>query len=148
MQFKQYISRRVKNKEYIKSQIILPKKLVEQLDWKSGDNLEGKKTPNGLLMYRTDPKEKIKKIDYEQFEKAVISILMSIPNGCLWSELQQKSSLPQKTPSSIWTNRMIHEGKLERHRDPKTSRFIWKLSNECLRNQASRINGWMSPRSG
>lgn len=146
MQFKQYVTRRFKDKEYIRNQIVLPKKLVEPLDWKSGDNLEGKITSNSLLIYKTDPKEMIKKINYEQFEKMVINILMSNPNGCSWSELQQKSGISQKTPSPIWTNRMIHEGKLERYRDTKTSSFIWKLP-EYLKNHGSRLNGWIPPRS-
>jgi len=147
MQFRQYVSRRVKDKDYIKNQVVLPKKLVEQLKWKSGDYVEGKITSNGLLIYKTDSKEKIKKIDYEQFEKTVVSTLMSIPNGCFWSELQQKSGLLQKTPSSIWVNRMISDGKLERYRDPKTSSFIWKLPDDYFKNHGSRINGWIPPRS-
>lgn len=143
MKLQKSISRRLRDKEYSKFQLAIPNNLIAQLNWMVGDNLEGKVTTKGLLIYKAEAKQRQERIDYEQFKERITSALSHLPQGCIWTELRLKAGLTQVTPSPMWVRMLEKEGGLERFHEPGTSRTIWKLSKEQLAIETSRLNHWM-----
>lgn len=128
---------------------MLPNNAIEQVGWTQGDYLDVRVTPKGMLIYKTDPKQKTKQLSYEEFKEAVTRTLSTIPKGCPWSELKLKADLKQRTPSPIWVRRMENERILERVRDHATFRVIWRLSQEqSAPSTLSTLNGWTEKRTG
>ena len=149
MRLQRSISRRLRGKEYVKYQIVIPNSAVVQLGWSPGDQLESGVNSKGLLVYKVEPTQKNKRPDYKQFKEAVTSVLMSLRQGCTWSELRLKAGLHQKTPSPTWVERMENENILERIRDSVTSQVTWRLPEEYFRSFCREIlNGYMTRTGG
>jgi len=149
MKLQRSISRRLGGKEYAKHQIVVPNSTVEQLGWRHGDYLEVRVTPRGLLIYRAERRQRFERPSYQQFKEAVTDVLMTLPQGCTWSELRSKTGLNQLTPSPLWVKRMEGERSLERIRDPATSRVVWKIPEERLiLASRSTLNGWTERSTG
>ena len=144
MKLQKSISRRLGDKEYSKFQVAIPNNFITQLSWEAGDNLEGKVTTKGLLICKTEEKQRQKKTDYEQFKDIVTRTLASVPEGCTWTELRLKAGLTQVTPSPIWVRMMDDEGILKRFQEPSTSRIIWKLSKEHSASNDSTLTDWIA----
>jgi bifunctional DNA-binding transcriptional regulator/antitoxin component of YhaV-PrlF toxin-antitoxin module len=144
MKLQKSISRRLRDKVYSKFQVAIPNNLISQLKWEAGDNLEGKITKKGLLIYKTEQKQRRERIDYEHFKDIVTRTLASMPEGCTWTELRLKSGLTQVTPSPIWVKTMKDEGILKRFKEPGTSRLIWKLCKEHFKTEVSTLNPWIA----
>lgn len=144
MKLQKSISRRLRDKEYSKFQIAIPNNLISQLKWEAGDNLEGKTTPKGLLICKTEQKQRQERIDYEHFKDIVTRTLASVPEGCTWTELKLKAGLTQVTPSPIWVKMMKDEGILKRFPELGTSRIIWKLSEERSIPNGLTLNHWLA----
>jgi len=71
-------------------------------------------------------------------------VLMSLRQGCIWSELRLKAGLHQRTPSPTWVERMEDEKILERIPDPVTSQVTWKLPEEYFTSvRGETLNGYM-----
>lgn len=58
MKLQSQVSSKVGNKEYIKSWIVVPDKLLKKLNWKSGQELEGEVKDGKLII-----KKKLEKKD-------------------------------------------------------------------------------------
>jgi hypothetical protein len=142
MKLQRSISRHAGGKAYTKNQIVIKNDTIVKLGWNQGDQLETRITPKGLLLYKVDPKQRAKKLCYNEFREAVISTLRSIPHGCAWSELKLRAGLQQLTPSPIWVRRLEDERNLKRVRDPVTSKVLWKPVD--ITTDRSRLNGWIS----
>jgi hypothetical protein len=132
------------DKEYFKFQVAIPKNFIIRLNWEAGDNLEGKITTKGLLIYKTEQKQRQERIGYEQFRERITSTLASFPQGCAWTELRLKAGLTQVTPSPIWVKMIENEGILKRFQEPSTSRIIWKSPKEHFAPKSMTLTHWMS----
>jgi hypothetical protein len=115
---------------------------VQKLGWGQGDQLESRINARGLLLYKVERRNQIRATGYDSFREAITRVLITLPKGCTWSELRQKTDLPQLTPSPIWVRRMEDEKHLERIRDPKTSQVIWRLPRELPVVTDTTLNGW------
>lgn len=139
MRLQRSISRRMNGKAYIKNQVVISNHDIVKLGWNQGDELETRITSKrSLLIYKVEPKPHVKKLSYEEFRDAIISLLRCIPDGCTWSDLKVRADLKQLTPSPIWVRRMEDERRLERVLDPITSKVFWKYVDR------SKLNGWVS----
>ena len=81
MRLQRSVSRRLRGKEYIKYQIVIPNSAVAQLGWSPGDQLESRVNSKGLLVYKVEPTQQNERPDYEQFKDTVTSVLMSSRQG-------------------------------------------------------------------
>jgi len=142
MKLQRSISRRIGGQEYVKHQVVIPNNVITQVGWNLGDHIEARVTARGILLYRTDPKQPSKRLDYDQFRRMVVGALTTIPQGCSWSELRIKAGLKQKTPSPIWVKQLEEETGMKRLQDETNSRMIWRLPMQQPRS-LSILNSWM-----
>jgi len=150
MKLQKSISRRIGGREYVKHQVVIPNNIITQAGWSPRDHIEARTTARGILLYKTEPMQSDKRLEYEQFKSTVVNALTTVPQGCTWSELRLKSGVEQKTPSPVWVRRMEAENSLQRARDQATSQIIWKLPLEYFASaNLSTLNGWTgkSPKS-
>ena len=143
MKLQKSISRIVGDKEYFKHQVTIPNNFITQLGWEVGDNLDPSITAKGLLFYKTERKERQKRMDYEEFKDKIAYTLATLPQGSTWAALRLKAGLTQATPSAIWVKRMEDEGILKRFQEPDTSRIIWKSSKGQPIPNGSTLNQWL-----
>jgi len=143
MKLQRSVSRRIGSREYIKHQVIISNNLITQVGWRPGDHIEARVTAKGILLYKTEPMQSDKRLDYEQFKRTVVNALTTVPQGCTWSELRIKAGLIQLTPSPIWVRRMEEEKSLQRIRDSTMSQSIWKLPEQHIASASrSTLNDW------
>jgi hypothetical protein len=124
------ISRRVGGKEYVKSELVIPRELVQKLRWSDDQTVDFK--PHGsnkLLLIPTEPKQTPVKLAFEAFAATVLRVLTENPQGLTWSRIRELGRLEQATPNPIWVYRMEKEHGLQRIRDGKTMRVVWKLTD-------------------
>ena len=145
MRLQKSVTRCVNGKEYVKHQLVIPNDFTSQLGWSGGDHIQGEITRRGFLLCKVEPIEQSKRLSYQEFKCTVAEFLSTRPEGTTWQEIRAETGLPQLTPSPIWVNRMKEENGLERHRDPETSKTIWKLPKE-YHGSASKatLNGWVA----
>lgn len=136
-------SHRLRGREYVKHQVVIPNTIMEQLGWVQGDQLEARISPKGLLLYKIALKPKARKLGYEEFKGAVLKVLSGLPKGCVWSELRQLASLRQRTPSPLWVKKLEDENVLIRIKDPATSQIVWSLSERVSSQIRGTLNGWI-----
>ena len=63
--------------------------------------------------------------DYELFKKKVYGKLRSYKNGLTWTEIREKTGLPQKVPYNAWTKRLEKEINLQRVKDARG--VVWLI---------------------
>jgi bifunctional DNA-binding transcriptional regulator/antitoxin component of YhaV-PrlF toxin-antitoxin module len=130
------------NREYVKHQIVIPNRIIDQLEWSQGDCIEATIRSKGLLLRKIRQESKLEELDYEQFKEAVLKVLQSLPEGCAWSKLRQLATLYQKTPSPLWVKKLEDENILLRTKDQTTSQLIWSLREPTQIHQS--LNGWIT----
>jgi bifunctional DNA-binding transcriptional regulator/antitoxin component of YhaV-PrlF toxin-antitoxin module len=125
------ISRRVCSKEYLKSELTIPRELLRQLGWLDNQSVEFKVYGgNKLLLVPTQPKPKPVKLTFDAFASAVLGILSLQPQGSTWSRIRQLAGLQGRTPNPTWVYRLEKEYGLQRTRD-KTLQVLWKLNQQA-----------------
>jgi antitoxin component of MazEF toxin-antitoxin module len=126
------ISRRVADREYVKSELVIPRALVQKLAWSDDQTVDFKlHGTNKLLLIPTEPKQSPVKFAFETFAAAVLRVLTENPQGLAWSRIRELGELEQTTPNPIWVYRMEKEHGLRRTRDGKTLQTTWRLDSEA-----------------
>jgi len=124
------ISRRVADRKYVKSELVIPRELVQKLRWSDTQTIDFKPYgSNKLLLIPTEPKQRQVKLAFETFAATVLRVLTEHPQGLTWSRIRELGRLEQATPNPIWVYRMEKEHGLQRIRDGKTMRVVWKLTD-------------------
>jgi len=122
------ISRRLGAKEYRKSELVIPRELVQRLSWADDQTIDFKPYGNDkLLLVPTEPKQRPVKLAFEAFAATVLRVLTGHPQGLTWSRIRDLGELEQTTPNPIWVYRMEKECGLERFRN-KTMQVLWRLN--------------------
>jgi len=124
------ISRRVADREYVKSELVIPRDLVQRLSWSDDQTIDFK--PYGsdkLLLIPIEPRQRPVKLAFETFAATVVRILAEHPQGLTWSRIRELGELEQATPNPIWVYRMEKECGLERTRD-KTLQVLWRVNQQ------------------
>jgi len=128
MQLQRQISRIVDGNEYAKWTIVIPPSQIEELGWNEGMELESSAKRKRLVVRpRTRPKEKPKKMSYEEFRERILETLKREPKGLSWTEVRDRLKLPQKVPNNLWVRMMEKDIRLVRTLDNKTAKTIWRL---------------------
>jgi antitoxin component of MazEF toxin-antitoxin module len=123
------ISRRVADREYVKSELVIPRELVQKLNWSDDQTIDFKLYgTNKLLLTPTEPKQRPVKPTFETFAGTVLKILAANPEGLTWSEIRELGRLEQATPNPTWVYRMEKEHNLQRLHDRKTLQTKWKIN--------------------
>jgi len=123
-------SRRVGSKEYVKSELVIPRELVQKLSWSNDQTINFRlHGSNKLLLIPTEPRQRPIKLAFETFAATVLRVLAEHPQGLIWSEIRQLGELSQITPNPIWVYRMQRERGLQRVRDGKSLQILWKLTS-------------------
>jgi hypothetical protein len=121
------ISRRVADREYVKSELVIPRELVQKLNWSDDQTVDFRPCGSDkLLLIPTEPKQRPAKPTFVAFAAAVMRVLTENPLGLTWSRIRELGELEQTTPNPIWVYRMENECGLKRTRD-KTLRILWRL---------------------
>lgn len=133
------ISRRVADREYVKSELVIPRELVQKLNWSDDQTVDFKPCGSDkLLLIPTEPKQRPVKFAFETFAAAVLTVLTENPQGLTWSQIRELGELEQATPNPIWVYRLEKEYGLQRDRDKRTSQLLWRLDlQESAKEQAS-----------
>ena len=125
------ISRRVCDKEYVKSDLVIPRDLVQKLNWSDDQTVDFRPYGgNKLLLIPTERKQTPVKRAFETFAAAVIRVLTENPQGLTWSRIRELGRLEQATPNPVWVYRMENEHGLHRTRDGKTLQVLWRLDQQ------------------
>ncbi len=114
-------------KEHYKYAITIPKKAVEKLKWKAGEELEAHVGEDYLVIkkIRGVKTKGEKKMSYEEFRMIVERILRVEPEGLTWTEIKKKAGFYQKVPNNMWVRLM--ETDIGLVRDKRERRTIWRL---------------------
>ena len=126
MKLQKHKSRVVDGKKYSKWVLVIPPNQINELCWSEGDELESFAKGQDLLIKRVlNPKEKPKKMTYDEFKMLISDFLKEKNQGMTWTKIRDELGLPQKVPNNLWV-RMLKEdiGLLREKRGAKT---IWKL---------------------
>ena len=122
------VSRRLEDREYLKSELAIPRELLQQLGWSDNQSVEFKVYGgNKLILVPTQPKPKPVKPTFADFASAVLKVLSLHPQGLAWSRIRQLAGVQGRTPNPTWVYRMEKEHGLQRTRDNKTMQVLWKL---------------------
>lgn len=125
------ISRRVADREYVKSELVIPRELVQKLNWSDDQTVDFRLHGSSkLLLIPTEPKQGPVKRVFETFAAAVIRVLTENPQGLTWSRIRELGRLEQATPNPIWVYRMENEHGLRRTRDGKALQLLWRLDQQ------------------
>jgi antitoxin component of MazEF toxin-antitoxin module len=125
------ISRRVGDKTYTKSELVIPQEYVNQLGWTQNQNVEFKPYGTGkLLLVPTAQKTNRTKPTFEAFATAVTKALRETLGGLTWFEIRRKAGLEQRTPNPMWVYRLEKECGVRRIRNGKNLQTVWKLQTE------------------
>lgn len=92
---------------------------------------------------QTKPKEKPKKMSYEEFKGKIFEILKTEPKGLSWTDIKNRLRLPQKVPNNLWVRMMERDIGLVRKLDAKTAKTIWRVQlpeSNPLKVKGGRIN--------
>ena len=126
------ISRRVADREYVKSELVIPRELVQRLSWSDDQTVDFRLYGGDkLLLIPTEPKQRPVKPTFVAFASAVLRVLTENPRGLAWSRIRELARLEQATPNPVWVYRMEKEHGLRRSRDGKTLQTTWRLDNEA-----------------
>lgn len=124
------ISRRVGDKTYVKSELVIPQEYVNQLGWSQNQNVEFKPYGTGkLLLIPTAEKTTPPKPTFENFAAAVTKALRENLEGLTWFDIRRKAGLEQRTPNPIWVYRLEKECRVRRVRNGRNLQTIWRLDN-------------------
>lgn len=124
------ISRRIGDKTYVKSELVIPQEYVHQLGWSQNQSVELKPYGTGkLLLIPTPQKTTAPKPTFETFAAAVTKALRETLGGLTWSEIRRKAGLEQRTPNPIWVYRLEKECGVRRVRNGKNLQTVWKLES-------------------
>jgi antitoxin component of MazEF toxin-antitoxin module len=121
------VSRRVRGKEYVKSDLVIPRELVQKLSWSDDQTINFRlHGSNKLLLIPTEPRQRPVKLAFETFAATVLRVLAEHPQGLAWSRIRELGELEQATPNPVWVYRLEKECGLERSHD-KALQVLWRL---------------------
>jgi bifunctional DNA-binding transcriptional regulator/antitoxin component of YhaV-PrlF toxin-antitoxin module len=114
-------------KEHYKYVITIPKKAIEKVKWKAGDELEAQVRENYLVVKKVEDeeREKGKKMSYDEFKKKIEEVLKIESEGLTWTGIKEKAKLQQKVPNNMWVKMM--ESEIGLVREKRERRTIWRL---------------------
>jgi len=114
-------------KEHYKYAITIPKKAVEKVKWKAGDELEAQVRENYLVVKKVgdEKMEEGKKMSYEEFKDKIEEVLKGESEGLTWTEIKERANLQQKVPNNMWVKMM--ESDIGLVREKRERRTIWRL---------------------
>ena len=122
------ISRRVAGREYVKSELVIPRELVQRLSWSDDQTIDFKVIgQDKLLLIPAQREPQLTEPNFENFAAAVTRALSPCAQGLTWSQIRQQSGLRQKTPNPVWVYKLEMEHNLRRIIDKKTSQTLWRL---------------------
>ncbi len=122
------ISRRIGNKTYTKSELVIPQEYVNQLGWSQNQNVEFKPSGTGkLLLIPTAQKTTPPKPTFENFAAAVTKALRDTIGGLTWYDLRKRAGLSQRTPNPTWVYRLERDHGLRRIQNGKNLQTVWLL---------------------
>jgi len=125
------ISRRVADREYMKSELVIPRALVQKLAWSDDQTIDFRlHGSNKLLLIPTEPTPETQKPTFENFAVKVMSVLAAHSQGLTWSKIRELAELEPVTPNPTWVYRLEKEYGLQRIRD-KTLQILWKLNPQA-----------------
>jgi bifunctional DNA-binding transcriptional regulator/antitoxin component of YhaV-PrlF toxin-antitoxin module len=114
-------------KEHYKYVVTLPKKPIEKIGWKAGDELEAEAMGNQIVIKKVEGGEmkEAKKMPYEEFKKKIEKILKEEPEGLTWTEIKKRANFQQKVPNNMWVKMMENDIGLVREKKERV--IIWRL---------------------
>ena len=122
------VSRYVGDNEYAKWIVIIPPSVVEELEWKEGQELESRAKGRTLVVKpQKERKEQPKKMSYDEFSDKIETLLKTEPEGLTWTEIRSTLKFPQKVPNNLWVRMMERDIGLVRELNAKTARKTWRL---------------------
>ena len=127
MKLQKQRSYKYEGKEHHKYVITIPKKAIEKVKWKAGDELEAQVRENYLVVKKVgdEEMEEEKKMSYEEFKEKVEEVLKVESAGLTWTEIKERAKLHQKVPNNMWVKMM--ESDIGLVREKKERRTIWRL---------------------
>lgn len=114
-------------KEHHKYVITIPKKVIEKVKWKAGDELEAQVRENYLVVKKVEDEEREegKKMSYDEFKEKIEEVLKVESEGLTWIGIKEKAKLQQKVPNNMWVKMM--ETDIGLVREKRERRTIWRL---------------------
>lgn len=114
-------------KEHYKYVITIPKKAIEKVKWKAGDELKAQVRENYLVVKKVEDeeREKGKKMSYDEFKEKIEEVLKIESEGLTWTGIKEKAKLQQKVPNNMWVKMM--ESEIGLVREKRERRTIWRL---------------------
>lgn len=110
--------------------ITIPEETIQQLGWEAGSELNADvKNEKLVVEFVSKPSKKPKKepepkMTYEEFRDEIKEAI-SKHGSLTWSEIREKTKLPQIVPNNKWVRQMERDIGLLRVRDPKG--IVWKI---------------------
>ena len=84
------ISRRVADREYVKSELVIPRELVQKLSWSDDQTVDFRLYGSGkLLLIPAEPKQRPTKLAFETFAATVLGVLAQHSQGLTWSQIRE-----------------------------------------------------------
>lgn len=111
--------------------ITIPEEIIEQVGWDAGSELRAEAKNNKIILeFISKPQKKTKKesepkMTYDEF-KEKIKDTISEGGSLTWSEIREKTKLPQIVPNNKWVKKLENDIGLLRVRDPKG--IVWKIA--------------------
>jgi hypothetical protein len=133
------ISRRIGEKSYLKHFLVIPSHIVVSRGWTKGTEIDFRPVGRSGLLLQPGSAKSNEQPKFEDFAEKIEKVLRDIPEGIPWAKVRELTGLPQSKPNAFWVKRMQEERGLVRLLDPKTSRFIWKMSTK------KGLERWVGP---
>ena len=122
------------NKQYFKYTVILPEKLIYELDWDFGCELEAKKVNEKIQISFISPPVKNRnhktidpKMSYNEFKEKIQMALVYRDEGATWTELRDHLKLEQVVPNNKWVRKLEKDIGLKRIKNMKG--VVWRISH-------------------
>lgn len=110
--------------------ITIPEETIQQLGWEAGSELNADvKNEKLVVEFVSKPSKKPKKepepkMTYGEFRDKIKDTI-SKHGSLTWSEIREKTKLPQVVPNNKWVRQLESDIGLLRIRDPKG--IVWKI---------------------
>lgn len=112
--------------------ISIPEKIIHDIGWEPGSELEIKQRGENLVVrFKAKPSSKARKdsaptMAFEEFQEKIVTLL-SNKQRLTWTQLRKILELPQIVPNNKWVTRMEKEIGLVRLKDKKG--IVWQLKD-------------------
>lgn len=86
-----------------------------------------------IVKPQTTPKQKPKRMSYEEFRDRIKGLLETKSDGLTWTAIRDTLDLPQKVPNNLWVRMLERDIGLIRKRDHAVAKIVWKLPKPKLK---------------